>query len=134
MNRRSFLGVIIATCAAPAIVRASSLMPVRAAIRPLAYNLSSMPGYREMWQYDISLDNFRIRIDTWDGVNQFHVDFRAPVSHQYLPSHQQRFAQYQEAKRQALEVLSNHVRLHDPLTHYYAPPMPIGYFTPHPYL
>lgn len=30
MNRRSFLTACIATCTAPAIVRASSLMPVRA--------------------------------------------------------------------------------------------------------
>jgi hypothetical protein len=30
MNRRHFLGAILATCMAPAIVRASSLMPVRA--------------------------------------------------------------------------------------------------------
>ena len=41
MNRRHFLGAIIASACAPAIVRASSLMPVRAHTR-------LVPGYREL--------------------------------------------------------------------------------------
>ena len=35
MNRRQFLGAIIASACAPAIVRASSLMPVREIAAPL---------------------------------------------------------------------------------------------------
>lgn len=34
MNRRSFLTAVLATCAAPAIVRASSLMPARGIVVP----------------------------------------------------------------------------------------------------
>lgn len=34
MNKRGFLSTILATCAAPAIVRASSLMPIRVVDAP----------------------------------------------------------------------------------------------------
>lgn len=55
MNRRNFIGTVLALAAAPAIVRASSLMPVRALATPVLighvdnFSLYVTPFAYERW-------------------------------------------------------------------------------------
>lgn len=79
MNRRGFLGTILAACAAPAIVRADSLMKIA---RPserliLPGDAGFLGAVREITAYDITRDTFMTRWDVAGRVNgepvQIHV-------------------------------------------------------------
>jgi len=77
MNRRGFLGSILALAAAPAIVRADSLM--RIVPREFAgIDLSAAPSMagliRATRQYDIARDVIVERLDIFDGITQWCVD------------------------------------------------------------
>lgn len=66
LTRRGFIGALGASLAlvgAPAIVRASSLIPVLAARRLEDY-------VREVWAYDINNDGYRLRFDLAVGDHQ----------------------------------------------------------------
>lgn len=73
MNRRRFLGAILATCTAPAIVRASSLMPGKGVVivDDLAIMLRDGLLYRGEIGY---IDQFRFYEGVWVpamGQNRF---------------------------------------------------------------
>ena len=53
MNRRHFLGAIIASACAPAIVRASSLMPVRKTVLVPGYKLIGRVGTGRIVDWNI---------------------------------------------------------------------------------
>jgi hypothetical protein len=68
MTRRSFMGSILALAAAPAIVRANSLMPLYVPFDWTKY-------VREIVQYRIDDHSFAVRHDIlMPGLGQFHVD------------------------------------------------------------
>ena len=72
MNRRGFLGSILELGAAPAIVRADSLMrivPRGALVLPPI--VSGM--VRRVWAYDIDTDRFLFQWSISEGVRQFGV-------------------------------------------------------------
>lgn len=84
MNRRGFLGSILALASAPAIVRADSLMrivPRQAVIVPLgdiaAGDIISIEGvtslFRVVQSYDLSRDEMIVRVETTNGQQQHDV-------------------------------------------------------------
>jgi hypothetical protein len=74
MTRRSFMASILALTTAPAIVRASSLMPVYVPFDWTKY-------VREVVQYQINDDSFAVRHDILvPGWGQFHVDTKLDYS------------------------------------------------------
>lgn len=78
MNRRGFLGSMLALAAAPAIVRAQSIMRIANPTRGMVIPLGLAGVVREIRAYDLRSDRFMLR---WDivGVNasgilqQIHV-------------------------------------------------------------
>jgi hypothetical protein len=84
VNRRGFLGSILALGAAPAIVRADSLMRIlpmeRLVLSPLGI-LMPTGAMREMWAYDIVTDDMIRRFDVivrdaTGAKQQLHVSVR----------------------------------------------------------
>lgn len=90
MNRRGFLGSILAACAAPAIVRADALMRVVPVDTVLFFPVDNPTMYagciREISAYDISRDEMIYRFDVvCAGLGggskiQLGVDIRSPDS------------------------------------------------------
>jgi hypothetical protein len=126
MTRRSFMGSILALAAAPAIVRASSLMPVQAPFDWTKY-------VREVVQYHINDDSYRAR---WDimapGWGQFHVDTELWPAHN-LPHWQGQVDKptrdnlLTHQRRVALQVLEDRMR-HENIAprRLVRPPLPKG--------
>lgn len=85
LSRRGFIGGLAAALAAPAIVRAESLMPVRNRLIPHIYYVSwwqadVLPdGSSGEWERKIaktdSLDNFRLPIDLTEMPNGVFIDY-----------------------------------------------------------
>ena len=82
INRRGFIGSILALGAAPAIVRADSLM------RIVPLELGVLSGFgpfglegmiREWLGYDIGRDMAMVRFDIAFGDQQLHVAYERPV-------------------------------------------------------
>jgi len=85
MNRRGFLASCLALAAAPAIVRADSLMrivPKRAAVLGIGgiaagdrISIEGIAGiFRVTSAYDLRTDSHITRLDSWNGVTQVCVD------------------------------------------------------------
>lgn len=108
MNRRGFLQSCIALAAAPAIVRADSLMRIvqreLSIIVPTAAPISSLAGcIRVIGAYDLLTDGVLIRLDTFNGEKQYHVDTRLTA---------EMAANWREHIGPAREVLEAHVKHH----------------------
>lgn len=106
MNRRGFLGSILALGAAPAIVRADSLMrivPVQSTIL--------LPGaWRELSQYDIRVDamihRFDVACEIQGQITQLTATLQMPVSLHYRDHFQSgESAAMQQARRDAIFML-----------------------------
>jgi hypothetical protein len=112
MNRRGFLGSILALGAAPAIVRADSLMkmlPMETIIIPRAPILSAMTGLpmgfvREIWMHDIVRDEMIHRFDV-RGLNRDGLWTQSGVDVRYLPG-------TESDPAPALEFLRQHIEDH----------------------
>lgn len=116
MNRRSFLGSVIALAASPAVVRASSLMPVRGERWMPSAGLS----VREVIAYHIGRDAYLCRLDTYNMASQYHVDF-------VMPPRSAGRVEYEVRRAMAMEVLEKHVKHHEGSTYgFIAPPTPPG--------
>ena len=74
MNRRGFLGAILAAGMAPAIVHAANLMPL--VVRPSG--LIVPMSMREIIAYDINTDRMLARFDFLSGATLFGVTMEAP--------------------------------------------------------
>lgn len=77
MNRRGFLQLLSAVAATAAIP-----VPKFVLEEPLVV-VPSMPialgAIREVGYYDIECDQYIVRLDAYNGLDQFGVDFRVPV-------------------------------------------------------
>lgn len=75
MNRRGFLGSILALCAAPAIVRIGSLMPVRNIVLPTDAEFATVVGNPFLTIDEITREALRLM----NG----NVSFIAAINKQY---------------------------------------------------
>ncbi len=108
MDRRGFLGTILAACAAPAIVRADSLMRIARPTERLIIPAFGSGTIREWTQYCFKAD-WEGFITRWDvagyaagkGLMQCHVDVVTPGR-----------GIRAEDRDTALRVLKNHVDHH----------------------
>ena len=102
LTRRGFIGAMLAAAVAPAIVRASSLMPIYV----------PAPDWRDMVRttiaYDIRVDAFMVRFDMGTADRRFHVDMRAPYAREKLA---QGFSE-REFTAPAERVLLNYAKHH----------------------
>jgi hypothetical protein len=77
MNRRGFIGSILAASVAPVFVPSGSLM--RIVTRPqhiitAGVSIAVAGGLvRKIVQHDIMWDRYMARYDIWDGEEQYHV-------------------------------------------------------------
>lgn len=81
MNRRSFLQSCLALAAAPAIVRADSLMRIvprdLTLLMPWQQEIASLIGCtRAVFANDLLTDTMLMRLDTLQGGTQYHVTVR----------------------------------------------------------
>ena len=109
MTRRSFIGSVIALAAAPAIVRASSIMQVQ------AYNWQRY--VREVISYRIDDDQYVARWDILSPqVGQFHIDFEVSFDDQLKilgGRSLSRDNMYQFERKTALAELESMMRRHN---------------------
>lgn len=103
MDRRGFLGSILALGAAPAIVRADSLMRIvpRGLLILPAATLAGLA--RVAFANDLRTDSLIIRLDTVNGVHQHGVDILIPEG---------QGPRWREYIAPAQELLQNHI-LHE---------------------
>lgn len=119
MQRRGFLQACLALAAAPAIVRADSLMRIvprdAVIVGANGIELVGLGGLvRVMKAHDIVTDCMIMRLDTTNGVEQHHVDI-------WLPNMDA--IDWRRHVDPALEVLKNHVKAkHGGFEGFRAPP------------
>lgn len=76
MNRRGFLTACLATCTAPAIVRASSLMPISAILKYDAYFIQKMAESQIAFERNLNWDLYS---------DDFDIDLSRVTRQSYIP-------------------------------------------------